>query len=725
MALPLIPMLLAGEVADTAWGLGRAGLRELLSRDQVGRLLVILYNDYGDASGLSKSKFYALADEPELRSELDLVVAGRRTTSDEDVTVLAQLLEPYLAASEDGLELAKRIAFDGIAVASFASQSPREILRYLVATTEEIEAALGELKDDTEKLLEGQARIEEQIADTQQLMGTMSAPASQHEVVRFVQTDWGPEGARLALRTLGRTDPTTLERLQATVGDPPSRVALQEMLDESPGWFRGARPEALIVVAIFCQQFGLWSKAADVWYLAASAADAGVPRAELLTRTAIAREISGDTGQYLELLERARTEDPDAPRLRLEEATNLRDPDEQLAALEALASDDAELEALIEAQRALALLLKADCEGARRHLELARAQASWMRQLDGIDVNITVQEARIAVSRDRAVNVEALTRASTAAEQLRDELLANKRFEEGGRILMLLCDTRMLLGEIDNARDLVKDAQPEELSAGENAEVLAEVALRISQYRLALQCLEGYGDTPGSIRQRACALMHTGSSQAVIESLRTLHDLALADTLESEMAGANLILGFAEEPRLEWDEEVAQKLIELGHERMVIGARARQLAAKKYYEDAEKLLEPYKSEIWALEAILFTEVTRRRPKAQIDAANALLAAGPDPSMALICAKVVATGADKQRAVQVAVNIARSPGASVKDRSDSYHLVLALLANDLGDWTRIPSLWDEWQELAPDDPRLPAWYARILGHSTTDGNTANG
>jgi hypothetical protein len=443
-----------------------------------------------------------------------------------------------------------------------------------------------------------------------------------------------------------------------------------------------------------------------------------------LTRTAIANEISGNVGQYLELLERARTEDPLAPRLRLEDATNLRDPDEQLAALEGLASEDPELEALIQAQRALALLLKADCAGALHHLDVARGLASWMRQLEGVEVNITVQEARLAVSRDRPVNVEALSRAGAAAKRLRDELLANRRFEESGRILMLLCDIRALLGEIDEARDLLEQARAEELVAGANPEVLAEVALRISQYRLALECLKGYGDTPGSIRQRACAFMHTGSSQAVIESLQTLHESALGDTPESTMAAVNLILGFAEETRLEWDHEVAQKLMSSGHERIVIGARARQLAAKKYYEDAEEMLEPYKSEIWALETKLLIEIKRRRPQAQIDAANALLAAGPDPSMALTCAKVVATGPDKQRAVQVAVNIARSPGASVRDRSDAYHFALALLANDLGEWTRIPSLWDEWQELVAGDTRLPAWYARILGHSRACGSIAD-
>jgi hypothetical protein len=260
MAVALIPLLLAGEVADTAWGLGRAGLRELITRDQVGRLLVILYNDYGDASGLSKSEFYALGDVPELRSELNLVVAGRRTTSDGDVTALAELLQPHLTSSGDGLELAKRIAFDGIAVASFASQSPRELLRYLVATTEEIEAALGDVKQDTETLLEGQAQIQEQLADTQRLIETIGLPSTPNEVVRLVQTDWGPEGARRALKALGRTEPVTVERLQATIGDPPRKSALQDLLEESPGWFRGAPPEALTVVAILCQQFGLWSE---------------------------------------------------------------------------------------------------------------------------------------------------------------------------------------------------------------------------------------------------------------------------------------------------------------------------------------------------------------------------------------------------------------------------------------------------------------------------------
>src|ERR1035437_9678245 len=83
-----------------------------------------------------------------------------------------------------------------------------------------------------------------------------------------------------------------------------------------------------------------------------------------------------------------------------------------------------------------------------------------------------------------------------------------------------------------------------------------QVALRISDYRLALRLLEGYPNTEGAARQRAAARVHTGASDVVESALAELHDIALGDGPEAELAGLNRLMSCVVKPQLPWDDEV-------------------------------------------------------------------------------------------------------------------------------------------------------------------------
>ena len=714
MALPLIPLLLAEQASGSAWSGAGKILRDLVGKDASGKLLVLLYNDFGDDSGLTKKEFYALGAMPELQGELNLVVAGRRQICDEDINRLADLLRPHLRVADP--EAATEIASNAIAVASFVLSEQIDLSRYLIAKVEAIQDALDTLGETSGALLDGQALLLAGVERVNERLDTHGPTPADREVVRYVRADWGPDGVRKALARLGGRDGQLLVQLQDTLGEDPDAQSLARLLAEPPVWLVEGPVELQAVIARLAEQFGEWSVASLYWEAAAAVADAPAAWADLLVRAAIAARAGGNSDRYTALTDRARAFQHDAPRLALEEASDLLDPVEQLARLDRIASEDPELRALIHAQKALAYLLQADVGTARSHLEQAQVLAPHLMQLRVVGINIVVQEARIAVSQDRGVEPVVLRSAITSGGEIRSQLIDVRRFEESGRLLMLLCDAYLLSGEISDATALINDVVlAEEISAGTNAEVLAEVALRISDYRLALRLLEGYPDTEGATRQRAAARVHTGASDVVESALAELHDIALGGGPEAELAGLNRLMSCVVKPQLPWDAEVSTIMIQRGHTRMVVGARARQLTAQTRYEAALEVLEPHREALWALEGILHVALERGRLPDIADAAESLLTAGPDQPMIGICGSALFVAGQAARAAQVLIGVARNPGAAAAVRGDAYHSLLLVTANAEGDWARTTQLWDEWAALTPRDGRLSAWYARIAAH----------
>jgi hypothetical protein len=280
---------------------------------------------------------------------------------------------------------------------------------------------------------------------------------------------------------------------------------------------------------------------------------------------------------------------------------------------------------------------------------------------------------------------------------------------------MLICDAEALLGNIEGATELLNTASEDEISAGKNAEVLAEVALRFSEYRRAIDLLHDYPDNEGAVRQRAAATVFTGSSEAVTEALGTLREIALGESQEAMLAGANRLLSCIAKPQLDWDEDVAHKLIDAGGARLAVGARAMQLARKTRYHDAMEVLNPYLGSLWALESRLHVAVLRGNREELAAAATAVLDAGPDQPMTVVCGTALRHAGNAQRAAQILVGVAHNPGAPPATRSDAYHTLLLIVANDQDDWKRAETLWREWRDLNTHDGRISAWYARLVVH----------
>ena len=611
-------------------------------------------------------------------------------------------------------------------VAPFVLKTAEEFCQYLIGQFEDLDLTVTELLELGVELREGQAELLKAAAAIRQGVQDIDATlASRPEdrVVRYVRTDFGPDGTRRALDALGHADPYVLEHIRDAVGDPADAKRVVNVIAERPSWLRGGPIEGPIALATMAQQLAEWTAASDAWQDATLYAADATRRADLLVRSAVAAQIARLDIRYQPRLQDARDLDPNCPRLRLEEISNLIDPAAQIALLNQLSTADDELLALIHLQLALAHLLTPDCAAARHHLQIAEKHAPYLLQLPMVAMNIDIQDARVAISLDQSVNVTALSQALTDAQSMRRTLQDLKRFEESGRTLMLACDAAAMLGRLEHAKELLGAATPEELAAGRNVEVLADIALRLSEYRRALEILEGYPETEGIRRQRAYAITQTGTSDAVDDALATLREIALGGGAEALFAATNRCMCCVTKPYLAWDDDVAKYLIDSGHARIGVGARAFQLARLKRFEQANALLEPYAHELWALEGLMRVAVRRNNRNELLSAIDRLLRAGPDLATVSTCGSLLVNLEEYEDAIPVLTRITRQPGAANVWRSEAFHSLLIAIVNHENDWPRAYALWKDWRGLDPRDRRIEGWYARMLTHGVTGEDEA--
>jgi tetratricopeptide (TPR) repeat protein len=528
----------------------------------------------------------------------------------------------------------------------------------------------------------------------------------------FWALEWAPQGAHVALRNLGETAPGVLVQLQERVGDPADVDEVVALLEDWPDWLVAGGMHAAAAVAKLCEQGGCWQDAAVAWERGAYATT-GSDQAAFFVRTAIAHQVAGAPERYREFIEKARAIDPNHPRLLLEELDADQDPDQQLATLERVETDDVELGALAELHRCLAYLVKEDLASARGALERAEAVAPSMVQVKQCRVNLTVQEGRSAAASDRAINGPAVAEALASALELREEMLSQRRFEEAGRLLMLAVDAAMLGSEPARATELIDAVTDDELAPGVNSEVLAEAALRCSRYDTAARCI---ATAPPSLAKRRIAALSramTGHSDTVLEAVGELEDLARGDDQDEALkaASSRAILSI-EKPQLGWDEGAEHVMAGQGHLRGSVGSKAMFLAQSGQPEDAMELLEASSAERWALEAMVRVSKRWGRKSERRRAAERLLAIGPDQGMRLECAQALAAAGELERGRDVALQVAHEHSAPVPLRCSAYRLLMQIVGNDLGDWARAGDFHDEWTSLAPGDDDASAWMVRV-------------
>jgi hypothetical protein len=534
------------------------------------------------------------------------------------------------------------------------------------------------------------------------------------DVSQVLETlDRAPEWTRKAMKALAKANAGEYRWFVAELGDLYGPEEIRELVHRWPDELSVGSQELLTAVVRHLEQYGLWSDAAEIWERLAGRY-AGVLRADHLTRAAVASGVAGKPQRRLEFLEMAAKAAGTEVCARLEvELLDDADlaPREHLERLGELGTTDEPLAALIAGKSALCALLLPDVPLAQAHLQTAKKLDPDSVATRSVEVNIAVQESRIAVRENQAPNLARLSVARSEALALRERLRDWKRYEESGRLLMLAADTHVALIEIDEAQSLLEQASAEEIAAPDGAEVLADAALRAQAPRLAGRWIAGAPETAGVRRIRATADLQTAGSHRIMEAVAELEELARQEGPEQELAANARLVACFPPISAEWDEQAAKLLTSKGHERAAVGMRVMSLAARGRVIDAQEMLDGYGDESWVAELRLRVALKRGNHVLIRQAAERLLQKGPDAGLRLLCGRSFKRVGDLGLAKTVLAGVAFDDGAARPVRGEAFSELMHIAADE-DEWEVAKETLARWQRLEPPDERVNLWQPRV-------------
>lgn len=540
------------------------------------------------------------------------------------------------------------------------------------------------------------------------------------ERVRIVTLDWAPARLQQALTELAANDAEFFARLSDRLGTPPRAPLVVATVDDPDEWLLGADGDVWTVVARIAESLGEWPTASRAWELAAER-QTGDDAGDSIVSAAVAAQVADDDPRYGELLARVRSKWPHLPRLALQELPDDDDPTETLDVLDRLVPRTDDDTTLIAGHQALACLMLPDVERARGYLADAVRRNSESSIVRAVQVNVVVQEGRLAVIAGQQLDQSALRRASVDALELRGRMMSERRWEESARLLMLAADARSLLLERKEASELLSNAVPEERTTPRRRVVLADsAASRALDFKLALQIL---GDHPPTLaderRIRAEAMEAVGTAAERTTGLTTLEALvAEAGPEAPEAAFCRLAATFGQR-RVPWHEGSEKCLMQRGHERAAITAKVFYFADQHADFDAgDALLRPHLTETWAKITRLRLAIQRGKHSLIQEAADAVMAIGPSPANRLEAGRGYSIVGDYQRAHEVLIALARDNGAPPRLRGEAFRLLLRIVAEKWDDWRAADMLQREWAAVLPGSPIASMWAPTIANRLRT-------
>lgn len=535
-------------------------------------------------------------------------------------------------------------------------------------------------------------------------------------VVPLVLDDVG-SWQRKAVLALAQDEPEALEWLRVEIGDPPDPDRIRDLIARWSTALTDSSDLLALAVIRNAEAVGLWSEAAEGWeHYSERTYDTG-ERADRLVRAAIDAQVVGEDDRYERLLEQAEDVDPDCPRLHLARVDPVLSPSEQLALLEEIESDNEPLLALVACQKALASLLIPDLEGAAGYLAEAKRLDPESVANRMVEVSLRVQSARIALISDRAFSLAEALSAREDALSLRDEMMTMGRWGESGRLLMLAADVAFMLRDLEGAESTLRRVESEELETREGALVLGEAALRNGAPRLALEFTEQAVGSEAIRRIRAAATVELGGP-ARGQALKTLEEIALSDSCESEQAAAERLTACMAPVRAPWSDQAAAVLASSRHAELVARLRLMAMASTGDFVEAERGADGLPDDASSAEVRLRIAGMRGQHSKMREAAERFLEFAPDAFGRLLAATALATAGELRRAGELTAQIAHDPNSPPRMRADAFATLLQTLA-DRNQWSDADREWQVFQNFSNrelrDDSRVSAWQVRILHH----------
>ncbi len=152
--MPIIESLIAGKALSVAFDTATGALKDFMKQDDLGRLLVLLYADYGDETHLGRDVFYSWRTKEPLGGALKEMLDGTRGAEPAEVDELASMIEPRLVRTpdEDRPILAQRLARAAVQATPIVvgDEATRLLLNRVEAGQRRIVEAIGLPSDGSE-----------------------------------------------------------------------------------------------------------------------------------------------------------------------------------------------------------------------------------------------------------------------------------------------------------------------------------------------------------------------------------------------------------------------------------------------------------------------------------------------------------------------------------------------------------------------------------------------
>jgi hypothetical protein len=596
----------------------------------------------------------------------------------------------------------------------------RELSHLLASRPDEVYAFFG--PEHHRRFIRPDAGDQTSLTDLRALssLSGLDRPGTQ---IRVISLPVEPAQVREALEALGNEAPNELLALLDLLGDPPRPGRAQRVIEDWPPFLDRCNQWALKSLALLAENDGAWPAASLAWETLGErvAVTDQFAAAGHITVAAVAAKIVMDTTEHDRLIAAAIHLAPGHPRLVIELLPADASGSDRIAVLKDLESDEPQVILLIKCNLALGYLLQQDFTAAEQALNSLTPEMAASVAARSTKLNLTLVSARLAALDHRSIDGSALTAARAGALQLRDQMLAQRRYEESARVLMLAVDASMLLDDRSTAISTLRGYRPEERDSETGAEVLAAVALRIGDWDTAITIANDATHRPSLDRMRAAAIIESDRLAELPAALATLDEAVEAGGQEGIEAALFRLAATMKDrvANVPWSDAAEALITNSGHERVAVIGRAFFIVRHHAdYEGAYELLEQHATKPWTMGARLV--LARRQGNWSImkDAARAILASGPGQDLRLQCARALLHAREPEEALTAAIGVAREPSAPRLIRADAYDVAVRILGPVKDDWDRARELLDEWTELSPGDPRASAYSPAVMRRSAT-------
>jgi tetratricopeptide (TPR) repeat protein len=377
---------------------------------------------------------------------------------------------------------------------------------------------------------------------------------------------------------------------------------------------------------------------------------------------------AGDATKAKALRERAAAINHRHPVVRIVAMRDEADARKRLAELDKLApTGDAEIDALVDAVRTIALLDAGEFEAATVPASRASQLAPWLPTVREAGPAVVVARNRSRRRAGAATERRELLEAAEEYRRLCDDLRESRRFEESGGMLQRVAECQSLADRPDLARVSLSEALPDELSSGDVALMLAETAINAGAPELAERLVASYAG-----KHEAAELLraHLGlrDSQRRRAAVETLDRLVKAGNYEA--AVARMVAGVPRTEDVPWSDD-AEAIVRRTEPVLAAFAKAEWHDRRDRPTEARRELARYADDPRALKELMVQFGQRGLWKKAASAARSLLQKGPDVAARVMVAQVLRRAGEGAEAEAILRQVLEAQDAHAAELADAF------------------------------------------------------